>query len=243
MKIHMLALFGALMFLLASCAKEKESTDDQLVASIRQASEKIAVNPQDLPSAAQQSLESKNFDSYVEEVWHVPTLGFEVVMGDEELIHFNEAGRRLEHRGRRFMLDENGPCRDRGRLVPADKLTQKVLGYIADNYSGHSVRIGKMRFDKLVVLLQPRLVLLFDKDGNFIEELPGFIHCPALCFPLATDKLPSAILEHIEANYPDAGIKRACVRRMNFITVGILTPVGPRVLVYDKNHQFLFSRP
>lgn len=243
MKIRMFSLLGAGLLFLASCAKENDATDDQLVSSIRQSTEKIAVSSQELPAPAQQSLESENFETYIEEVWHAPALGYEVIMGDEEIIHFNEAGRRLEHRGRRFLLDENGPCRDRGRLVPADKLPQAVLDYIAENYPDHTIRIGKARFDKLAVLLQPRLVLVFDKDGQFLEELPGFIHCPAICLPVAPENLPAAIIEHIEANYPEAEIKRACVRRLNFITVGILTPDGPQVLVYDKDHNFLFSRP
>lgn len=243
MKKYWITGLSALALLLSACTKESADADDALVSDIANHSAKQTVEPSDLPVAIQANLEMYNFDNYVEEAYHAPGTGYEIIMGDEELIYYAQDGRRLEHRGRRFLLDEHGPCRDRGKIIPGDKLPPVILDYIAENYPNHQVRIGKARLDHIAVLLTPRKVLIFDKDGNFVEEAPGFLFCPLLCKPVPVAELPQEIVDYILADEPDADIKRACIRRMDFTTVGVLTPDGPKVYVFGKDNQFLFSRP
>lgn len=240
-KILFLSLIS--IFILLTACKKEDANDTQLVNQILTSPQKTLIDPSDLPTDILEDLENYNFDSYIEEAWSAGLRGFQIIMGDEEMIFFTQKGRRLEHSGRRFLLDEDGPCRNRGILIPRDKLPVNIVEYITTNFPDHSIIIGKKRHEVIAVLLAPRLVLLFDVDGNFLEEMPGFIHCPALCHPIFPEDLHADIKNYITTNYPDADVKRACIRRGNYITVGVLTPDGPMVLVFDKNNNFLFKRP
>lgn len=229
--------------LFVACNKETANTDDALIEEIENASAKESIPTDALPASIQENLTTRNFDTYTEEVWYANGLGYEVVLGDEELVYFNEAGRRLVGKRLRFLGGHIGPCNDHGIIIPKDKLPAAILEYISANYPDAKIIVGKKRFEKIIVLIAPKKVLVFDLDGQFIEEAPGFIHCPIMCKPILVSELPAEVVDYITINYPEAEIKRACLRRMEFLTIGTMTPDGPRLFVFDKDNKFLFTRP
>lgn len=234
------ALFSLLF---VACNKEDAATDDLMIEQIENASNKMSIPVEALPVGITQNLTSTHFDTYTEEVWYANGLGYEVVLGDEEMVYFNEAGQRLFPKRPRFLGGHGGPCNDHGILIPKDKLPEAILEYISTNYPDAKIIGGKKRFDKIIVLIAPKKVLVFELDGQFVEEAPGFVHCPLLCKPVLISELPAEVVDYISINYPEAEIKRACLRRMEFLTVGALTPDGPRLFVFDKDNKFLFTRP
>lgn len=228
---------------LASCDKETLVDDESLIDDIAYSTGKQEVAVDALPASAEAYVETFQFDSYVETVNHVSNAGYEVVMGDEETLYFNEAGRRLITARRFFLRKKIGPCGEKGQWIPKDSLSQEITDFIAMEYPDDMILGAREREDVILVLLTSKKILVFDQDGNFLKEVAGFYHCPVLCKPVPVSDLPNAITEYLTTEYPDAEIKIACQKHDKVIVVGLLTPDGRRVVVFDIDGNFLFTRP
>ncbi len=237
--------FLSSLFLIAavSCNKEAILDDEALVEQIATSTDKEVISTASLPVDIQDEVAHYNFDSYVETVNYVTNAGYEVVMGDEETIYFSEAGRRLHSARRHFLLNKFGPCGGKGSWIKVGDLSQEILDYVAANYPNATIKLGKEKNDVILVLLDSKIILVFDLDGSFIKETAGFHHCPKFCKLVPVTDLPSVITDYLSINYPDAEIKAACRKHDKFIVVGILTLDGRRVVVFDGDGNFLFTRP
>lgn len=216
--------------------------DSALVEEIASATNKESISPSVLPEQIQENLAVFNFDSYVEEVNYVMNAGYEMIMGDEETIYFNEAGRRLSSTRRLFLWNRTGPCGGKGTWVKVENLSSAILDYVETNYPDAQIKGGKEKNDLILVLLDTKVILVFNLDGEFLKETAGFHHCPAFCKLIQVSELPAMISDYISINYPEALIKAACHKQDKFIVVGLLTKDGRRVVVFDAEGNFLFTR-
>lgn len=237
--------FLSSLFLIAavSCNKETIGNDESIVEEIATSTSKEAISVTSLPEGIQANIELYNFDSYVEEVNYVSNAGYEVVMGDEETIYFTESGRRLISPRRMFLTHKFGPCGGKGTWIKADSLPANILEYISTNYPDALIKGGKEKNDVILVLLDTKQILVFELDGTFIKESAGFHHCPKFCKLMQLTDLSAEIADYLTINYPDAEIKVACTKYDKFIVVGILSPDGRRVVIFDTDGNFLFTRP
>ncbi|MCF8236952.1 MAG: PepSY-like domain-containing protein [Saprospiraceae bacterium] len=243
MKKILFFLSGLLFFAAVSCNKESIVDDEALVEQIATSTDKEAISATALPIETQEELDFTNFDSYIESVNYVSNAGYEVVMGDEETIYFSEAGRRLHSARRLFLSNKFGPCGGKGTWIQKDDLSPEILDYIATHYPDAEVKAGKEKNDVILVLLDSKLILVFDLDGTFLKETVGFHHCPRFCQFLPVTDLPMVITDYLSINYPDAEVKAVCRKLDKFIVVGLLTPDGRRIVVFDTDGNFLFTRP
>ncbi|MBK7345289.1 MAG: PepSY-like domain-containing protein [Saprospiraceae bacterium] len=226
-----------------SCNKEAILDDNVLVEEIATSTAKEWISPAVLPEGIQEDLDLYNFDSYVEEVNYVSNAGYELIMGDEETIYYSEAGRRLHSTKRLFLWNRFGPCGGKGTWIKVEELSELIQDYVSTNYPDATIKGGKEKNDVILVLLDSRKILVFDLDGTFLKEAAGFYHCPSYCNWVEAAELPTEISDYISINYPDAEVKVACRKKDKFIVVGILTPDGRRVIVFDTDGNFLFTRP
>lgn len=237
-------LFGVLMLLiaaLASCTKDSPS-DSALIDAIFQA-EKTEVAIEALPAPIREDIETNYFHTYAEEAWKAERHGFEVVLGDGDVLYFNLRGEGLENgEGRHGRGKGKGrPCP--GLKIRPDSLMQPIQDFVATNYPAFTLKLGIQRDSQILVLLDPKKILVFDLNGIFIEEAPGFKHCGSVCTEVAPEDLPPAISDYMAANYPNAEIKRICKNPRGHYVMGTLTPDGPRIFVFDGTGKFLFTRP
>ncbi len=243
MKKMLFFLSCFLLITAISCNKDAIVDDNILVEEIATSTAKELMNTTLLPKQIQEELALYNFDSYVEEVAYVSNSGYELVMGDEETIYFTEAGRRLNPTRRFFLRDKFGPCGGKGSWVKVEDLSTTVLDYITLNYPDAQIKGAKEKNDVLLVLLDSKVILVFNLNGEFLKETAGFHHCPSFCKLIEIGELPNMISDYISINYPDAEVKVACRKQDKFIVVGVLTVDGRRVIVFDIDGNFLFTRP
>lgn len=237
-------IFGVLtLLLIAAIGCNKESLSDGALIDAIFRAEKSPVAVDALPAPIREEIETDYFHTYAEEAWKAERRGYEVVLGDGEVLYFDLRGGGLGNgEGRHGRgKGKDRPCP--GLKIRPDSLLQPIKDYVAANYPEATIKIGIQRDSHILVLLQPKKILVFDLNGVFIEEAPGFKHCGAVCNELAVADLPPAVTEYIVTNYPAAEIKRVCKNPRGHFIVGTLTPDGPRLFVFDGTGKFLFTRP
>ena len=77
-------------------------------------------------------------------------------------------------------------------------------------------------------------------DNEFVMEAPLFRFC--LGHRIDIDNLPDVITTYVTDNCPDGEIKVAW-RVRGKIFVGILTPDGRKIYVFNLDGEFLFELP
>ena len=256
MKKTFLYLLSFLFISLAITACNKDSaelTDDLLIKELASAQNLEEVTVNDLPEAAQTFLEENQFDTYVEQALKMKEKGYRCEMGSGDVLYFNESGRNLifgedfEFRGPHGHFGPHGPChhprRGFGHPLPIEDLSTTITDYIAANYPDSEIKRARInQNDEIFVLLRPFVVLKFDAEGNFIEEVPPFHNCHRPCHRLGMEELPAAISDYITTNFPDAEFKAACERPVRLI-VFMHTENGRLLLVFNKETgELLFQR-
>jgi hypothetical protein len=121
MKFKIFGLFSLVMFLLASCAKEDQTTltDAEMIQAIQMSGSKQSVSPESLPEPIAQVLVEDFTESYVEEAYYDEKLGYEITLfrntasslGEITDIYFTKHGRELLRDG--FIKDRGIGGRDR----------------------------------------------------------------------------------------------------------------------------------
>ncbi|RMF28070.1 MAG: hypothetical protein D6765_06550 [Bacteroidetes bacterium] len=243
-KFLLVALFG-MGLLFSACNKAEDVLDDDdLAFAIATAENKEVVEPEALPLDARNHIEENYFETYIEFVHRVPDMGFEVILGDEEVLYFHRNGRLL-NLVRRHLLGR-GPC-GRGEIIRPEDLPDVITSYIEDNYVDAEIKRAKQKpsgnYIVLITTADGRLLLIFDADGNFVEEATHFHHCRPLGHRIDPAELPDVITTFIEENYVDAEIKIAFKKINGWYIVGITTADGRKILVFDADGNLLFERP
>ena len=226
--------------LLSSCNKEETVTDDSLIQEIATSSSKVNIEPEALPAEAQETIEEGYFETYVETVSRVDNKGFEITMGNEDVMYCNMQGDELRGRDLRHGPHRPGPC-GRGEPVSVEDLPDAIVEYITENYPGEDILRAKLKGSKYLVKVTGHMVLVFEEDGTFLTEAPIFRFCSHFVDRINIDNLPDVITDYITENYLDSEIKIAWKVRGK-IVVGIITPDGRKIVVFDLDGNFLFDR-
>lgn len=243
-------ILASLTLALAACEKNdnNELSEDLLIAEIATSAERVMVEPAELPQAIRAYVEDVHFDTYIEMAYMVPSRGFELNMGSGDNLFFDRNGTPLRFRGPndgRFGANgPHGPCQfsDFGVVVSIDRLPEPIRDYLNENYPDHEIARAKRRAGNIVVMLRGPVLLLFDAQGNFVEELTPLHSCHRPCRNLTdTGDLPIVIGNYIDDNYPEAQVRQACARS-GIIVVFMIGENGRIILGFDIQGNFLFVR-
>lgn len=225
---------------LTSCNKDETVTDDALIDEIATSSSKINIEPEELPAQAQQTIEDEYFETYVETVSKVDNKGYEITMGNEDVMYCDTQGRELRGAGRHHGPHRPGPC-GRGEPVNIEDLPATIGDYITANYPGAEMLRAKLLGEKYLIKITGHLILVFELDGTFVVEAPVFRFCNHFLDRIEIENLLDVIVDYITDNYPGSEIKVAWKIRGR-IVVGIITPDGRAIVVFDLDGNFLFER-
>ena len=232
----LLATVGAFV----SCEQEEIIVDDDvLIEEIATATHKASVEPEDLPDEINAHVEESFFDTYVETAQLIEDKGYEVQMGNGDLLYFDKNNRRLIGRRLRSI------CRRVARARPVDvnNIPQPIVDFVSNNFNGAQiVRARYTHNDNLLVALDNHVILRFDINNQFVEEVSWLRHCANLARPLPLDQIPAPIVNAIGNNFPNANIVRAATKGDNYL-IGLVAGNGDRkILIFDNNGQLIGVR-
>jgi len=227
-----------MMLLFVQCKEDSISPEENLIAEIENATDKVNVQPEDLPANAKQVIAEEYFDTYVENVAYAPGKGYEVLLGSEDELYFRENG--LELRGLLSGPRRHGPC-GRGIPVAVEDLPDAIVTYVTENFPDKEILRAKQFPKGYVVLVGGGGLLIFNNDYDFVVATRVFYFCDQMGHPIDIANLPDAITDYVAVNYPGAEIVKASVVRGR-IVVGLSTPDGRKILVFDMDGNFLFER-
>lgn len=236
----LMLLFAPLLMLLVftQCEKDAANPDDMLIAEIENAQNKINIDPIALPLTAQEEIDAEYFDTYIETCAHVPGKGYEVIMGNEDQLYFRENGVQL--RSGPHGMHHPGPC-GRGIRVLVEDLPEAITTYVTENYPDAEILRAKLFPRGYVLLITGRRLVIFNNALEFVTETSVFHFCDMMGHPIDIANLPAAVTTYIATTYPNAEIVKAFKVRQH-IVVGVMTPDGRLILVFDADGNFLFVR-
>ncbi len=247
--LFLLTAVLGLSFLATSCNKEASVSEDmELIEQIVESENRSTIEPSELPNVAKTTIDEQYFETYIESAVVAGGLGYEVELGNGETIYFSERGEVLV--SRRGFRHGHGPCGmgHRGTRVDLADLPTSITDYIAANYPDAETKRAKTNdhngnYFVLIKTDDGRVVLKFDADGNFIEEVSCIHHGCGGITQIDIADLPTTITDYITANYPDADIQKAG-QKTNSGNYGVVLNVdGNRVIVvFDEDGNFLFER-
>ena len=235
----------------SACNREiTDITDGDLIKEILLSESATSIEPADLPTEVKNYVDDYFFDTYVEEAFQVVDKGFELRFGDDDVAFFNRNGRPLMFDGPLGTFGPHGPhgpCHRRGHrwgdLIAVEDLPVAITDYIAENYPDNEIKRAKLRNDNYFVAVDVPVILKFDSDGNFIEELSPLHNCHRPCNRILAEDLSDPIAAYIAENYPAAEFKRACERGDKTV-VFLLGEEGRIILGFNtETGELLFSRP
>jgi hypothetical protein len=254
-----------------SCEKEEATPDDnELIVEILTTTSLEAIEVTDLPAESQEYIDANYFDTYVEVAEKAEEKGYRVELGTGEAIFFKTNGDVIEFDGEVSAFGRlggnhpHGPCvrllrRLRGHLgnhdtngdgrpdgpfaYDVDALSTTITDFITANYPNATIRRAAFRDGNFLVLISGVRVLVFDADGNFLNERNPLEHCRNRCDRLTAEELPDRIVNFIETNFPEATFRRACQRERGIVV--LLTTANDRrvILGFSREGVYVFSRP
>lgn len=225
---------------MTSCNKDNDvATTETLIEEIATSSEKQNVSNADLPTVAQDFIADEHFETYVESAAFVEGKGYEITLGTEDIEYFNAEGSVLRTDLHPNRCHRPGPCGG-GERIRIQDLPAGIVAYILDNYPDEEIRRAKIKGDYYLVGITGPTVLVFESDNTFVTEAPLFRFCRG--DRLNIDNLTDVFTDYITENYPDGEIKVA-YRIRGKIVIGILTPEGRKILVFNLDGTFLMELP
>ncbi|MCB0636418.1 MAG: PepSY-like domain-containing protein [Lewinella sp.] len=261
----------ALSLAFLACEKEQVADENTQVAEIFLAEDLTEVPPADLPASAEEYIEANYFDTYIEAAYRAPRHGYMTMLGNGENVFFDLNGGVIEYEGEVVTNGPfggnhpNGPCVRRVRRwlrghfgnhdcdgdgVPdgpfaynVDELPTTITDYVATNYPDAEILRAAFRDDTFLILINGRLVLAFDADGNFLREVDPLAHCMRICNNLTAEELPEAVATYIGTNFPEAEFGRACGRENGRTLVVLLLEEGRVILGFNADGELVFQRP
>jgi hypothetical protein len=254
-----------------SCEKEQVADENTQVAEIFLAEDLETILPANLPEIAQDYLEANYFDTYVEEAARAPRHGYMAMLGNGENVFFNLDGGVIEYEGEVVANGPfggnhpHGPCVRRVRrwlrghfgnhdingdgepdgpfAYNVDDLPTTITDYVGANYPNGQIHRAAFRDDMFLILINRRLVLAFDADGNFLHEINPLRHCLRLCNNLTEEELSDPVATYITTNFPEAEFGRACGREGGRTLVALLLEEGRVILGFNAEGELVFQRP
>jgi hypothetical protein len=237
-----LALSALSLLWLSACQKDnpvdfQQLDDESLAISIADDRNKEDLNPETLPTSVLSNLAENDFDTYIEKANFVRNKGYEILMANDDQAYFNLNGRRLVHRPLRLL----GRCGALGgEPIRIDQLRPAITDYIATNYPDNTILRAMRRGDKVIVLLNDYQLIVFSADGVHEVDARHWFDCLS-CVDGSTVDLPQHVQDMINNRLPGADIQRVC-RRGDRIVIGLTNDGGRKILVFDRDWNFLFAQ-
>jgi hypothetical protein len=122
-----------------------------------------------------------------------------------------------------------------------DELPAAIVEYVTANYPDAEILRAKQFPRGYVLLISERRLLIFNNELEFVMETAAFHFCDQIGHPINIEDLPDVVTSYITVNYPDGEIVKAFKVRGR-IVVGLMTPDGRKILVFDADGNFLFER-
>ncbi len=193
--------------------------------------QQVAVS--DLPQSITDFITENYPDEEIIEAWLTDEGEYVVVLDDDLYLIFDNDG---------SFVEEYDEKEHRGDRDPIDisELPQSVLDYVTANHPDAEIKKAFSNEDgEYIVKLNNRWVVIFDADGNFIEEFEkerrnGRDYDDWTEVDAAS--LPQAILDYISANYPDSEIVIAGINADGEYGVVLDSEV---ILIFDSEGNFL----
>jgi hypothetical protein len=262
MKKVLIGLMLVSMGVFFACQKESLLSGNLATAEkIATATNKVAVNLNDLPTPIVNYVESNHGLDAVEASFHVPGAGYEVGLLEGFDLYFGEDG---------VMLDgQNGPrgrhprplCM-RGRPVSLDSLPAGIAQYVAANFPADVVieKAVQKRNGFFAVLLSNGAMLIFTAEGTFEKDclmMPpppprDSIHRDSAtrdslrllrCMEgpaLSLDSIPAAVSAYVADNFTGAAIVRAVRKPHGGLAVEL---DNGKILMFGRLGEFLGECP
>ena len=224
----------------SSCEKDGAKTELLEISAIENSSEKINIDPAELPATSRDFIEDQYFETYIESSARVVGKGYEVILGSEEMLYFRENGIRIRVDHLRDRPQRHHPC-GLGAIIDIGNLLPEITDYVLDNYPGSEILKAKRLRDFYIVLISDRVLLVFDYNGGFLHDARIFWHCTQHDEPFMIDHLPESVIQYINDNCSGCEIVRAAIIRGHLV-VGVLTNEGRKIYVFTREGEFLFVR-
>jgi hypothetical protein len=234
-KLSLFALVLTVAF--ASCGKLDMDLIDNIVSAT-----KTTISADALPNNTLATLNNDYFDTYIDKALMADGLGFQINLSNGLEVFFDKDGESLNCEGKRKGKKKGkkkGKGYDKGEKIDVADLPDAVKTYISTNYSDLTIERAKINHnDQFMVKVTGDLILVFDADGNFIEEHEfmnrhGF---DGSQIDIAT--LPTLVTDYVTANYANATIKVAFLKEGKYF-VGLTTDTGKKMLIFDSEGIFI----
>lgn len=237
----LLTLFFIAIFFI-SCDKDNTAANLELaeLSAIKNSTEKINIEPEELPATSLGHIEDFYFETYIESAARVVGKGYEVELANQDFLYFRENGTEIRDLRSGDRPLRPGPC-GRGRLVDISTLPDNITQYVADNYPDADILRAKRQVDRYLVLISGRTILVFDYNGEFIHVSRIFYHCDQHNQGVSLDDLPDSVIQYISDHCPECEILRAAIVR-NKLVVGTMANGSPAIFVFTMDGEFLYMR-
>lgn len=125
---------------------------------------------------------------------------------------------------------------DDWQQVSVGDLPQTIQDFIAEEYEGRTAREAWLTDEgEYIVVMDRHLYLIFDNEGNFVEEYSEREHRGDRD-PIDVSDLPQSVLDYLAANHPDAEIKKAFTNEDGEFIVKLDNRM---VVIFDANGVFV----
>jgi len=228
-----------------ACDNNKEDVNNDLVQieEISTAINKEIVSPDELPIAIRSEVEESYFETYIDVAVLVEGKGYEVILGNEDVIYTDLDGVELKspeyRRGRPHRV---GPCGG-GYRISVDSLPAVIIDFIDTRFPLAEIKRAKRKDNRYLVLLNGHRILAFRLDGDLIEATYAFRHCAGWWGQVVeVDQLPEEVRIYLSENYASAEVKKAGKMRNGNFVIALLDNGERKILVFDEDGVFLFAR-
>ena len=203
-----------------------------------------------LPQSVLDYLQENYPNAEVLEAFQTDTNQYVVLLDDYKVVIFDENGvfiLALDLSGLIDDLDDDDwdddDYDDDYTEIPLEDLSQTIKDYVATNYpdceieeAGSDTETGE-----IYVALSCDLILVFDADGNFIEEFEDDFDDDDWgdddWDEVPLDSVPQSIIDYLQANYPNVEVEAVCINPETGDIYVFLE--NDMVIVFDSTGTFI----
>ena len=185
----------------------------------------------EVPAVIQDYLDTNKPDVEVQQAVRKKDKIF-VLLSDNTVMVFDEEGNLLEE-----------STEIPGGITELDEVPAVINDYVSANYPDAVIKKAIQKDEETYVILEDGKILVFDADGNFVEEKmhPGKPD-KGKKGPISPDELPESILNYISMEYPDAEIQKALVKGNGKYMVRLLNGDVKVMIVFDDDGTVLYVK-
>lgn len=191
------------------------------------------------PGSIQTYITENYSSATIEEIWLTNTGEYIVLLDNDKVLVFNASEQFV------IAFDLEGyvdSFDDDFEEIDSAALPQPILDYLSTNHAGEPIEVAGLNDEdgEYVVVLESGIVLVFDRDGNFVEQFTEDDYDDEDDFEeIDSESLPQAIKDYIASNHADATIEEAGYDSFEE-EYGVILSTG-LILVFDKDGNFIES--